>query len=255
MNALPFDPVGLDLAERGRCPAAVVQMPSLAVALRWCVTRTAIIALAWLMMLPASVTAQEVPAVAHALDQAWSIQNVEAAVVLFHDDAAIVIDLGGLSPPAEYRGARGIDSLPDGVASLMGSGPHLDLGSAQVIPTIFGGSPATTITWAYRGNPGPLNLPPVAGRDEVVIQDGRIVSYTRRPDYATVAVRGRALASVSHSLATRTARSEAAAAGGAGRGPDTQGRGTPAVAQWAFAVALLLTVVVAPAMFKRPSGF
>jgi len=115
--------------------------------------------------------------------------------------------------------------------------------------TVFGGAPATAVRWAY-GRPALVpGVPPEVGTDELILQGGQLVAYTRTPDGANEAARVRALAA----LAAPTAgAANGADAGGAHAHPSTQERGTPAIGPWILAAGLSLLLVVVLAARQHP---
>jgi hypothetical protein len=108
------------------------------------------------------------------------------------------------------------------------------------------------VRWAYRRPSRVPGVPPEVGLDEVVLQGGRVLAYTRTPDGTKDAARVLALARTMASLGARPAGATEGPGAGSARGPrSTQDRGTPAIGPWALAAGLSLLAVVVLAALKR----
>ena len=190
-----------------------------------------------------------------AFRQAWAGGGVAQVLPLFAPEAVVQLDYREPGGPLEYRGGgAGPMALREGVALLLGSGAQPDLATLQVAPVVFGGAPATAVRWAYRCPSHLPGVPPEAGTDDLVLQGGQLVAYTRTPDGTNEAARKLALDRTMASLAAQAARvTDEAGVGGARGAPNTQERGAPAVGPWVLAAGLSLLAVAVLAALKRPN--
>ena len=184
------------------------------------------------------------------LQGAWARGDADGVAALFAPDGVVVFDPANpasLHGPQVYHRAAGPAVLRLGVQTLIGAqtltggAVRLDVAGREVVGLPSPGAqdaPATLVRWRYRtegsGTPAPLGgLPPETGLDELVIRAGRIVSYTRIPDSASVAARQQALLAL--------ARAQPAPPRG----------GTPGAGAWVLAVGLCLVGLLLAA-FARP---
>jgi hypothetical protein len=190
-----------------------------------------------------------------AVRQAWGSGDALQLLPLFAPDAAVELNYPDPGGPLVYRGG-GAAPMPlrEGVARLLDAAAQPDLASPQTAPVVFGGAPATTVRWAYHRSSRVPGVPPEIGLDEVVLQGGQILAYTRTPDGPNEAARVAALARTTAALsATAAGAADGAGAGGARGRPSAQEGGTPAIGPWVLAAALSLLAVVALAALTRPS--
>ena len=197
----------------------------------------------------------EVAAFLPAFRQAWAGGGMGQVLPLFAPEAVVQLDYREPGGPQEYRGGgEGPMALREGVALLQGSGAQPDLATLQVAPVVFGGAPAAAVRWAYQCPSHLPGVPPEVGTDELVLQGGQILAYTRTPDGTNEAARALALARAMARLAAQDARAaDVVGAGGARARPSTQERGTPAGGPGVLVAGLSLLAVVVLAALKRPN--
>jgi hypothetical protein len=191
-----------------------------------------------------------------AFRQAWAGGGVAEVLPLFAAEAVVQLDYREPGGPLEYRrGGAGPMALRAGVALLLGPGAQPDPATLQVAPVVFGGAPATAVRWAYRRPSHLPGVPPEVGTDDLVLQGGRLVAYTRAPDGANEAARLLALSRTMGPRGAPDARAAHRAGPGGARGlPSAQEQGTPAVGPWILTAGLSVLAVVVLAALKRPNG-
>ena len=153
---------------------------------------------------------------------AWASGDVRHVLALFAPEAVVALNYREPGGPSEYWGGLpGSMTLRDGVALLLESGhrPLPDLATVQTAPTVFGGAPATTLRWTYRRASLVPGVPPEVGTDELVLQGGLLVSYTRTPDGTNEAIRLLALDRAASRLAALSGSTSEGAGAAATRWP------------------------------------
>ena len=214
----------------------------------------ALAALAGLTLAPPPAAAQEtdVGVFLHAFQPAWSSGDVHQVLALLAPEAVVQLNYREPGGPAEFRGTGpGSMTLHDGVALLLEAGARPDFATYQTAPTVFGGAPATTLSWTYRRPSLVRGVPQEVGTDELVLQGGQLLAYTRMPDRAIEASRGLALERVVSQLAARQPiATDGPSADGAGPPPSLYEHDRPTAGSWITAAAASLLGAVTLTLLK-----
>jgi hypothetical protein len=173
--------------------------------------------------------------VVQAFRAAIAAQDSEAVLAVWADDGVYLITDHNDAIPL------GREALRQRLPAVFAADQRIAVGAFRVADDL--------VTYDWRATLDPAvgrDLPALEGTDEVVVRNGKISRWTRRPDPAAAERQRLALhAMLAARAAQRDHASRATAVAASGvlqRTPDTQGRRTPSPVLWAVGAGAILLV-------------